>query len=263
MSVSSPFVSVVVTTFNRVEMLSQTIESILAQSFGNFELIVVDNLSDDGTFDYIKSLEDERIKYFKNPNYGVIAVNRNYGVSQARGRYVAFCDDDDLWLAYKLSKQVELLNDNPQVVLTYANAQSFIGGKTVSKKMNRRTVHQNHFVQLLRGNFIPNSSVVIKRDVFNALGGLNESINLREDYEMWLRVANSYSILGVDQVLIKYRLHDNNNAGSKVSETKRAIRTLRSLVESLHIPLYLYLPNLLIHYLKYIIYIIKNLIWKI
>jgi glycosyltransferase involved in cell wall biosynthesis len=263
MSKHRPIVSVVVTTFNRVEMLSQTVDSILSQSFKDLELIIVDNLSTDGTSDYIKSLDDSRIRYLKNPNYGVIAVNRNYGVLQAKGKYIAFCDDDDLWMTDKLSKQIELLNKNPDVVLTYSHAESFLGDNIVSRKMNRRTVNQNHFFQLLRGNFIPNSSVLIKRDIFNALGGLNESINLREDYEMWLRVANNYLILGTDQVLIKYRLHRNNNAGSKVAETKRAIRTLRNLKESLHIPLHLYFPSLFIHYLKYIIYLTKTLIWKI
>lgn len=258
-----PLVSVIVTTFNRASLLSQTLASILAQTFGDFELIVVDNMSTDETSNYVNGLDDERVRYFKNPNYGVIAVNRNYGVMQAKGEYVAFCDDDDLWMVDKLSKQIELLNENSNVVLTYSHAESFLGEKIISKRMNRRTVHQNHFFQLLRGNFIPNSSVLIRRDVFNALGGLNESTSIREDYDMWLRIANSYSILGIDQVLIKYRLHNNNNAGNKVAETKRAIRTLRSLVRPLHIPFYIYFPNLFIHYLKYIIYVSKNLISKI
>ena len=131
---------------------------------------------------------------------------------------------------------------------------SFLGDKIVSETMNRRTVHQNHFFQLLRGNFIPNSSVLIRRDVFNALGGLNESINLREDYEMWLRVAYKYRLLGVDSSLIRYRLHSNNAAGNRATETLRAMRTLSSVVKTLRIPGYLYFPNLLFQYFKYGVY---------
>ena len=90
-------VSVVVTTYNRAHIVTEAIESILNQTFGDFELIIVDNYSNDNTEEVIKSYKDERIKYFKNRNNGIIAVNRNYGISKAQGEYIAFCDDDDLW----------------------------------------------------------------------------------------------------------------------------------------------------------------------
>ena len=254
MSIKKPLVSVIVTTFNRCEMLAETIQSILQQTLSDFELIVVDNMSEDGTLEYISSIQDGRIRYFRNQNYGVIAKNRNYGIREAKGTYIAFCDDDDLWLPNKLEVQVTLLKNNPNKVMCYSQAESFLDNQTIKKLMIRRSVKKSHFINLLQGNFIPNSSVLIKRDVFDQLGYLNESSELREDYEMWLRVTKIFSILGTDQVLIKYRLHGSNNTGSKVAETMRAISTLRSVVHSLRIPVYLYFPNLLIQYFKYAFY---------
>ena len=86
----SPCVSVIVTTYKRVKLLQETLESILSQSFTDFELIVVDNMSEDGTQQFIAGIADPRIRYFRNPNHGIIAANRNFGIRQAEGRYVAF-----------------------------------------------------------------------------------------------------------------------------------------------------------------------------
>ena len=254
-----PNVSVVVTTYNRCQMLSETIASILNQTFQDFELIIVDNMSDDGTEQFIKSIDDCRVRYFKNPNYGIIASNRNYGISKSSGFYIAFCDDDDLWKKNKLELQLNYLNKNPNVAMCYSQAESFLDDKVVSAFTSRRVISGSHFHHLLSGNFIPNSSVVIKKQIFKDIGLLNESPHLREDYEMWLRVSKNYLIHGLTSSLIRYRLHKNNNAGSKFAETKRAIITLKSLVKHLDIPLYLYLPNLLIHYLKLSLYFFRLL----
>ncbi len=257
-----PNVSVIITTFNRCQMLSETIASILNQSFKDFELIIVDNMSQDATEQFVKNIKDARIKYFKNPNFGIIASNRNFGIRKASGSFIAFCDDDDLWKKNKLELQLNYLNKNPDVVMCYSQAESFLDDKVVSECMSR-AVKDAHFLYLLSGNFIPNSSVIIRKEIFDAIGMLNESPNIREDYEMWLRVSKKYLIHGLTSSLIRYRLHNNNNAGSKVAETKRAIRTLKSLVKHLDIPPYLYLPNLLIHYFKLSLYYLNNRFWKI
>ena len=242
------------TTFNRRELLSETVQSILDQSFTDFELIIVDNMSEEGTKEYVEGIEDARISYYRNPNHGVIATNRNYGIRLAKGKYVAFCDDDDLWLPNKLKIQIDALEKDKSAVMSYGQAESFLDGQVIKKKMTNRLVVFNHYLNLLRGNYIANSSVLIQKSVFDKLGLLNESSDIREDYEMWVRVAKDFEIIEVPKVLIRYRLHANNVAGSKVKETKRAIRTLRSLSKTLHIPFYLYLPNLGIHYLKCLFY---------
>ena len=247
-------VSVIVTTYNRSKLLLETLESILCQTFNSFELIVVDNMSKDDTEELVNGIQDSRIRYFKNPNNGIIAVNRNYGIQQAKGRYIAFCDDDDLWFPDKLNLQVKLLEASPSIALCYTNAMSFVGNKVISNKMVRRVVCKYHFLQLLRGNFIPNSSVLIRRDVFLKLGRLNENETLREDYEMWLRVSNYYSIIGIDESLISYRVHGSNVGSNRASETLRAIRTVKSIIKLYNIPRLIAFPNILFQYFKYFKY---------
>jgi glycosyltransferase involved in cell wall biosynthesis len=249
-----PCVSVIVTTYKRAKLLAETLDSILAQTFTDLELIVVDNLSEDGTREYVSGLADPRVRYFRNANHGVIAVNRNYGIRQAKGRYIAFCDDDDLWRADKLEQQVKLLEQHAEVALCYTQAESFLGDRILATRMNRRQVHANHFFQLLRGNFFPNSSVLIRREVFEELGVLTEDASLREDYEMWLRIAKRYRLMGIEASLIRYRVHPSNVAGNRAAETLRAIRTVRSVVNKLDIPSYLVWPNIGFQYLKYLFY---------
>ena len=140
-----PIVSVIVTTFNRCEMLGETIASIINQSFQDFELIIVDNMSQDGTEQFIKNIKDARIRYFRNPNFGIIASNRNYGIAKSRGFYIAFCDDDDLWKKNKLELQLNYLNKNPDVVMCYSQAESFLDDKVVSECMSR-AVKDAHFL---------------------------------------------------------------------------------------------------------------------
>ena len=101
-----PLVSILVITYNRKVFLHETIESILNQTYKNFELIIVDNFSNYDFLSHLNSFKDDRIKPFQNKNNGVIAVNRNFGLTKAQGEYIAICDDDDLWIPQKLEKQV-------------------------------------------------------------------------------------------------------------------------------------------------------------
>lgn len=257
-SYGRPSVSVIVTTFNRVKLLAETLDSIFAQTYTGFEIIVVDNMSEDGTKEYIADLKESCVRYFRNPNNGVIAVNRNYGIEQSQARYIAFCDDDDLWLSDKLNQQISLLESNLKVAMCYTNAESFDGNRTINDRMIKRRVQQNHFFQLLRGNFIPNSSVVVRRQVFNELGLLTIDGTLREDYQMWLRISKRYPIQGLDRSLIRYRVHLSNVAGNRSAETLRAIKTLKSSAHLLGISWLWLEPNLAYQWLKYCYYQITN-----
>ena len=248
-------VSVVVTTFNRVGLLRQTIQSILSQTFRDIELIVIDNESEDGTLEYLRNLDPGRVRSFQNRNYGVIAANRNLGISLSRGKYVAFCDDDDLWLPDKLDKQLAILEQYPGVALCYSNAELFRDGEILRRKMVRWRVRSHFFHRLLMGNFIPNSSAVVRRSVFDELGLLTTNPKLREDYEMWLRIARKYELAYIDEPLIKYRVHGLNIAGNRASETLRAMRTVRSVWARLDLPAAMVLPSIAFQYLKYLAYL--------
>ena len=118
---STNLVSVVMPTYNHAEFLSEAIESVLNQSYSQLELIVIDNFSEDDTKNIVKSFQDARIQYFKFANEGVIAASRNYGIKQAKGKYLAFIDSDDVWLKEKLSEQVDALEGDEEIGLGMFN----------------------------------------------------------------------------------------------------------------------------------------------
>ncbi len=107
-----PLISVIVTTYNRKELLEETINSILNQTFKNFELIVVDNNSNYDFLTHMNNFNDRRIHAYQNSNDGIIAINRNFGIKKARGDYIAFCDDDDLWAPQKVEIQIVTIEDS-------------------------------------------------------------------------------------------------------------------------------------------------------
>ena len=205
-------VSVMVLTYNRSNLLKETIESILNQTFKDFEIIIVDNYSIDNTEEVVKSYNDNRIKYFKNKNYGLIAINKNFAIKQSSGEYIASCDDDDLWFPKKLEKQLTEFEKDESIGLVCSNGFYLYKNDKKRKIFNSRDTYFS-FKKLLKINKIICCSVLIKKNVFDDIGIFDEDnpkIFTAEDYEMWLRIAKKYKIKYIGEPLIKYRVHDNN-----------------------------------------------------
>ncbi|HEX75395.1 MAG TPA: glycosyltransferase [Dehalococcoidia bacterium] len=203
-------VSVIVLTCNRAHMVREAIDSILSQTNKDFELIVVDNYSSDETEQVIKAYTDERIRYFRHRNNGLIAVNRNYGIDKARGEYVAFCDDDDLWMPEKLEKQLLGFEGDSQIGLVCTNAIDFDRGGEHGKRIKAKLKDSDFtFESLIWGDRIICSSVLVRKEVINDVGMMDESpeISMAPDYELWLRVARKYKVKYIDLPLVKYRAH--------------------------------------------------------
>jgi glycosyltransferase involved in cell wall biosynthesis len=222
---AAPKVSVVVPTFNRAGLLKETVDSILAQTYADFELIIVDNMSVDSTEAYVAGLADPRVRYFRNPNGGIIAVNRNYGIRQARGEYVALCDDDDLWLPEKLERQVPVLDRAPDVGLCYTNASTFDTNGEIANWMMKK-VFEGHYQSLLVGNMIPNSTVLVRRILLEAFGNFDvrpEFVAV-EDYSMWLRISRQQRLHYVDESLIRYRVHAAANSRNLAVMAQKTFR---------------------------------------
>ena len=116
-----PLVSVVITTFNRKQNLKQAINSILEQTFKNFEIIIVDNFSQYEINNFVRSFNDSRIKLIQNDNNGNYVINRNLGIKHSKGEFIAFCDDDDYWLPHKLESQLKLFEKKRKLVLYIQN----------------------------------------------------------------------------------------------------------------------------------------------
>ena len=222
-----PLVSVIVTTYNRKELLIETLNSILSQTFQDFELIVVDNFSNYDFFSHIESFNESKIKPFQNVNNGVIAINRNFGLKKATGKYIAFCDDDDVWFPDKLERQIEqceMFQHNSNVLI-YSEVLLF-GGVVKEEISNRKGV--KNINDLIKKNQIALSSTFITN---SELLEFDEDPNLvtSEDYALWLKlISNGYLPLFIKKPLVRYRV-SNNSAFATIS-TQVHIKNVYTLI---------------------------------
>ena len=179
-------------TFNRAHTLGRAIDSVLEQTYTDWELIIIDNYSTDLTDQLIGNSRNSKIKLLKLNNDGIIAKSRNLGIRQAKGELIAFLDSDDWWAKEKLSesvKEMELANAD----LVYHDLFRVVKEKQVFYQTTKvRTLNENVFEDLLMGgNCIPNSSVIVKKQILERIGFLCEIQEVRtwEDFDAWLRIS--------------------------------------------------------------------------
>ncbi len=198
-----PKVSVIIPTFNRADLLAQAIDSVLSQSYTDFELIVVDDGSTDAT-QALLSRYRERIRYLFQENRGVSAA-RNLGIKVARGRYICLLDSDDLWLRDKLKEQIRLMKGDPKIRVSYTDEVWIRGGKRVNQGKRHRKYSGWILRKLLPLCLISPSSVMIERGVFEEVGLFDESFPVCEDYDLWLRIGSRMPIYLIEKPLIVKR----------------------------------------------------------
>lgn len=187
-----PAVSVIIPTHNRWPMIGEAVDSVLAQSFQDFELIVVDDGSSDGTAERIRALGgDTRI--IVRSRCGVSAA-RNYGASVARGRYLAFLDSDDLWLAEKLAVQTAFMMEHPEMQICQTEETWLRHGKRVNPKAKHRKPSGDIFRASLELCLVSPSAVMMTKKLFDETGGFDESFPVCEDYDLWLRIALDHRV---------------------------------------------------------------------
>lgn len=219
-----PKVSIIIPAYNAANYIEETLESVFKQTFTDYETIVVDDGSTDGTLKLLQSYAD-KVTFLSKSNGGPASA-RNLGIRHARGELIAFLDSDDLWVKDKLAEQVNFLDRYKHIGMVYAQALMFIeqGGRRLIKKKFGYT-EEPTFCKLLTGNFIPNLTVMLRRSCINKAGWLNEAKNLIavEDYEYWLRVAKLFPIAGIARPLAYYRLREDNLMGDG-QDIERSLR---------------------------------------
>ncbi len=199
-------------TYNRGQYLPEAIDSILAQDFTDWELIIVDDGSTDNTHEVLLPyLKDERIKYFKNEKNLGICVTRNRALEKSTGEYIAVLDSDDVWLAKdKLSQQVDFLDFN------YEYALVGTGVVVIDEKGEeiKRYVNPEGAVaiknSLLAKNAFAHSSALYRREVALKLGAYPLNLNGIEDYDLWLRLGAKYKLHNLPSLDLGYRKHPGN-----------------------------------------------------
>lgn len=219
-------VSVIMATYKRPAYLKSAIESVLRQTYDNFEAVVVDDGSGDETPDVVAAFNDPRLHYVNPGHQGVLGRILNYGISKSRGELIGFCDDDDAWLETKLEKQVAYFKEHPKCGLLYANVKFFDGdgalilnerGEPLTGFDINRPPDKDHFEELLIRNYMYKPSILMRRDCFEKAGRFDDNNHFTDDYELWVRIGRTCEISGLSEPLALYRIHANNmSSGIKV-----------------------------------------------
>lgn len=204
-----PKVSVIIPTHNRAKILPLTVKSVLHQTFQDFEIIIVDDASQDNTKEVVRGFGDNRIKYFRRDMSGGDAVARNLGIVNSEGEYLAFLDDDDEWFPKKLQRQVTLIESSQPVVGgVYTGRVNIDGtnGKILSTTLGDK--RGNLFTEFLgNGLNITTSSVMVRKECFQQVGLFDENIPYNSDFDMWVRISKNFQFECIEEPLTKYYIH--------------------------------------------------------
>ena len=211
---TSPLVTIIVPTYNPCEYLHKTLSSLYAQDYKNLEVLLVDDCSDDVPLQYINQLKD--IYKFKllllSKNSGGCAKPINEGINIARGKYIGICAQDDFHLIEKTSRQVKFMEENPNFFMSFTDSFLIFDGND-SQYIKQKTPMRKsgHIFEdiLLQRFYIPALTVLIRREVFDIVGGFDENL-LIEDWDMWLKIANKFEIGYLNVPTACYRSHAEN-----------------------------------------------------
>lgn len=234
-----PLVSVIMPAYNSRAYLAEAIQSVLDQDYQALELIVVDDGSTDGTPD-VARLFGERVHVIEQRNSGPAAA-RNRGVSVAHGEFIAFIDSDDIWLPGKVRAQVDYLRDNPDVgvvfgrlIRWFANADGSFGSppELHVPASGQIIVHEESgwiYPEMLLDSVIWIVSAMVRKSLWNSLGGLDESLRVGEDYDFFIRASRVCKMDELDKLVALYRIHTQSTTQIIREENFECLVLIRAL----------------------------------
>ena len=263
-------ISIIMPTFQNAKYIGRAIKSVLSQTYKEFELIIIDNYSQDKTQQIVESFKDSRIIYQKFSNEGIISKSRNLGLNLSKGKYIAFLDSDDWWHKDKLQTCMSHKDDSFDIFyhkMKVIRANSHLNFSKIGRSPKFKNLHQS---LLQQGNFIPNSSVIISRSAFNDIGNLSEDKNkvTWEDFDYWIRLSSKTNRFKfINKTLGYYWIGNENN-----TTPERTLRNVDNMKKILYFNNEQKLPSWLLYQraislfhinqrtesLKYLKYIFKN-----
>lgn len=210
MKQNKPILSIVMPVYNRADYLRESLESILNQSFSDFEFIIIDDGSSDGSVEIIQSYKDERINLFVNSENKGIVYSRNRGLKEAEGKYTAMFDSDDIALPDKFEKQTDFLEKHPD----YAMCGTWVkwideNGQLTGEKWKLPAPPEKIPAIMLFRNYFVQPTVVIRREAIPE-GGYSEGFDIVEDSKMWFDVSLKHKVANLPEYLLHYRVHSGN-----------------------------------------------------
>ncbi len=219
-------VSVIITAYNTMAYLPETLKSVLRQTFTDFEVLIINDGSSDHIVQWASELVEPRVRLISQENQGV-GVARSTGIANAQGEYVAFLDGDDLWEPTKLEKQVSCLEENPQVGLVH----TWLAGIDQQSKPTGRVmgshIEGEVWQQIIERNMVACSSAMVRRCCFETVGMFDKNLRFAEDWDMWIRLAARYPFAVLKEPLVSYREHPN----SKSKKYASRLQDFRTIIE--------------------------------
>lgn len=225
-------VSVIIPTYNRRAFLAEAVDSVRRQTYRDWELLVVDDGSQDESADWVDSLVDKRVRCLRQSNRGVSAA-RNAGLRQASRPWIAFLDSDDRWQPDKLGRQLEFLGRLPETRVLQSQEIWYRGGRRVNPKKIHRKYDGWIYRRCLPLCVVSPSAVILHRQVIETVGAFREDFPVCEDYELWLRIACRYPVRLLDEPLtVKYGGHQDQLSRSMWGMDRFRLRAMRERLES-------------------------------
>ncbi len=218
-------ISIIMAAYNAGKTIDTAVSSVLAQTYGEFELIVINDCSADNTADKVRAYNDSRIVLLENEKNMGVSRTRHRGAEAAKGDWIAILDSDDAWEPDKLEKQAALASETGAELLYTGSAFMTSGGKRMKTVLE--VPEAVTYKKLLRQNILSNSSSLVKRELF--LRNEVQDDNIHEDYACWLRILKSgRTAYGINEPLLIYRLSDGSKSGNKLRSAAMNWRTYRA-----------------------------------
>lgn len=218
----SPLISVILPVYNSEAYIRESIESILNQTYVNFEFLILNDGSTDKSEEIILSYNDSRIKYHKHPNCG-LAGTLNKGIELSMGEIIARQDQDDISLPERFKKQINFLNNNPEIILVGTRANVFIDGGEVIKYHDHATSMAVLKFDLMFNNPFVHSSVMFRKNVLNKVGNYTTDRSFFEDYNLWSKMMWYGDLANLKDVLVEYRHHEKGMSKDSAYFSKNAL----------------------------------------
>lgn len=226
-----PQISVVIPVYNGESTIEETIASVLAQTFTDFELIIINDGSQDNTVEIIQKIitetADRRIKLYSYNNGG-LAASRNRGITKAEGVYISFIDADDLWTTDKLTSQYQALQNHPEAAVAYSGTDWIDEAGNFLKNSSPPSLSGDIYGVLLLSNIVGSgSNALIKKEVLSITGGFDESLKASEDWDFLIRLAAKYQFIRIDAPQILYRQSPNSMSSKLSYQEQETIKVIR------------------------------------
>ena len=217
--------------YNGERFLSDSIASVLAQSYRDWELIFWDNQSTDRSASIFTAYADARLRYFRAGVHTVLGSARNLAIEQARGTWIAFLDTDDLWYPEKLSKQMAIVGEeNARLGFVYGRVDALFESGSSETAWGRRMLRTNvpHrldvlpegyvFDELMKRNFVPMLSAIVRRSACIDVGGFGAHLRQAEDFDLFAKISRKYSVRALDEACCVYRVHQDNLSHRQIDD---------------------------------------------